>query len=232
MPCDASGGAGADRGAGVLLSAVLTAVMAAGASAAGAGPRIVYTKTFPGSAPDYVNIVVERDGRTSYREAADDEDPLRFQLSASDTEALFALADKLDRFRRPLESGLKVARMGTKTLRYEGSGEAHETSFNYSTDPEAQTLADGFEKIIETERDFIELDRAVHFDTLGVNDALLRVETTWDHRRLVSPAQFYPLLERIFKNESYLHMARERAAKLEDEFKNPPPMKEGAKQTP
>lgn len=217
----------------MLRAAVSLALLAAAALAGeAAGPRIVYTKSFPGSSPDYVKIVVERDGKTTYREAVDDDDPLKFELSKADTDTLFALAEKLDRFRKPLESGLNVARMGTKTFRFEDGGDAHETSFNYTVDPDGQTMADGFEKIIETERDFIELDRTAHFDQLGVNEALLRVETTWDRRRLVSPAQFYPLLERIVKNESYLHMARERAAKLEEEFKNPPPAKEEDKKTP
>lgn len=188
-------------------------------------PRVFYTKSFPGSTPAFVSIAVERDGRVTYKEAPDDDNPLLFRLSEADTTALFDLVAKLDDFARPLESGLKVARMGLKTFRYEAGGSAHEVSFNYSTDLDARTLADGFEKIVETEQDFIKLDRAVHFDTLGVNDALLELETTYDHKRLVSPKQFLALLDRVAKNDSFLHMARERAAKLADVFRNPPPPK-------
>ncbi len=188
-------------------------------------PRVLYTKSFPGSIPAFVSIGVERDGKVIYKEAPDDDNPLRFQLSEADTAALFDLVAKLDDFARPLESGLNVARMGLKTFRYEAAGGAHQVSFNYSTDPDARTLADGFEKIVETERDFIKLDSTVHFDTLGVNEALLDLETTYDHKRLVAPGQFLALLDRVAKNDSFLHMARERAAKLADVFRNPPPPK-------
>ena len=56
------------------------------------------------------------------------------------------------------------------------------------------------------------LDRTAHFEKLGVNDVLLQMQITWEHNRLVAPEQFLPLLDRIAKNESYLHISRERAA--------------------
>jgi hypothetical protein len=45
-----------------------------------------------------------------------------------------------------------------------------------------------------------------------VQNALLLLQTTRDQKRLIAPEQFLPLLDRVVKNESYLHMARERAA--------------------
>ncbi len=198
----------------ILLLAAALPLLAASAPA----PRIVYTKSFPKSVPAYVRIQVERSGDVTYQEAVDDDDPLKFTLSKSDTDMLFDLAQRLGNFTRPLESGLKVARMGDKTLRWEQGDDHHEVTFNYTIDPDGQAIADGFEKIVETEQDYIAVDRTVHFDQLGVNDALLQLETTWDNKRLVAPSQFYPLLNRIVKNESFLHMARERAAKLIEEF--------------
>jgi hypothetical protein len=58
---------------------------------------------------------------------------------------------------------------------------------------------------------------------LGVNQALLRLEAWWDRKRIVAERQFLPLLERIRKNESYLHMARQRAAALADAFRGEAP---------
>ncbi len=44
------------------------------------------------------------------------------------------MAEKLDYFKSPLESGLKVANTGKKTFRYENeNGSSTEVSFNYST---------------------------------------------------------------------------------------------------
>ncbi len=197
-------------------------LVALGSAAASAAPRLYYSKFFKGSTPEYVAIAVERDGQATYQEAKEDDQPIRIQLSASDTQAIFALADKLDRFQRPIESGLKVANMGVKTFRFEDGEERHEIQFNYSQDLNAQALLDWFERIAETEANFIDLDRTAHYDKLGVNDALLQLQISWDHQRVVAPEQFLPLLDRIFNNESYLHVARERAAGLAEAIRKPP----------
>jgi hypothetical protein len=52
-----------------------------------------------------------------------------------------------------------------------------------------------------------------------VQDAILRIEVTRDQKRLVAEQQFLPMLDRVVKNESYLHMARERAAALADSIR-------------
>src|SRR5260221_5678290 len=61
-----------------------------------AEPRLLYTKTFPGSVPAYVSIRVERNGNGEYKDAPDDDRPLKFHLSESDASALFALVEKLN----------------------------------------------------------------------------------------------------------------------------------------
>ena len=58
------------------------------------------------------------------------------------------------------------------------------------------------------------LRRAIRFDKLGVNDAVLRVDTAWTQRRLLGREQFLPLLDRIAKNEGFVNLARDRAARL------------------
>jgi hypothetical protein len=180
----------------------------------GAGPRLVFTKSFPGSVPAYVEISVEKNGSTVYKEAPDDNNPITIQLTQADCDAMFALAEKMEHFAHPIEANLKVAFMGKKTFRWDdGSANAgHQVEFNYSLDPNAQALLDWFERIAETERGYIELERTVKYDKLGVQNALLLLQTTRDQKRLIAPEQFLPLLDRVVKNESYLHMARERAA--------------------
>jgi len=69
------------------------------------------------------------------------------------------------------------------------------------------------------------LERAVKFDKLGINQALLQLQITAERNRLVAPKQFLPLLDRIVKNESVMHMSRDRAANLADSFRNPPAAK-------
>jgi hypothetical protein len=190
-------------------------------SIATAAPRLFYSKYFKGSVPEYVAITVERDGKATYQEAREDENPIRIQLSASDAQTLFELADKLDRFQRPLEAGLKVANMGIKTFTFVDGAERHEIQFNYSQDEDAKALQDWFERITETEGHFVNLDRTVHYDKLGVNDVLLQLQITFDRGRIVAPEQFLPLLDRIVKNESFLHISRERAAGLAETIRRP-----------
>ncbi len=185
---------------------------------AASAPRLFYSKSFPGSVPPYVAISVEKSGGCEYRETPDEE-PLKFQLSEAETSELFTLADRLDNFKRPLESGLKVAKMGVKTFRFEDGQAKSEVQFNFTEDVDGRALHDWFERIAETEQHLINLERAAKYDKLGVNKALLQLEASYDRKRLVSMAQFLPMLDRIAKNETYLHMARTRAAGLADSIR-------------
>ncbi len=192
---------------------LVTLILCAAAAFAGDTGRIVYTKSFPGSSPAYVFIALERNGEVSYKEDPDD-DPEKFQLEQHSTDVMFDLAAQLDHFKRPLESGLKVANMGAKTFRWEDGNTKNAQTFNYSLDESAKALHDWFEAITETERLFAELKRAARHDKLGVHEALINVESCWVQRRLMGADQFLPLLDQIAQNEIYLHMARQRAAML------------------
>jgi hypothetical protein len=186
-------------------------------------PRIVYIKTFPGSVPAFVSVELHKTGQAIYKEAPDDEQPVDFKMSAEDAAQIFSLVDKLEKFKRPLESNLKVANMGVKTFRFEDGSAKNEVKFNYSLDEDARVLADWFERITETQRLHFDLERTAKFDRLGVNKTLLQIQSAFERNRLVGPDRFLPLLDRVAKNDSYLHMARERAASLADAFRNPKP---------
>ena len=186
--------------------------------------KLIFMKTFPGSTPAWVKIVIEKNGQAVYSEAPDDPQPLTFKLTETETGAMFGLAEKLGWFTRTIESGLPVARMGDKVFRYEGEGKAQEQKFNYSSDLDAQALADWFERISESERYLLELERSARFDKLGVNRVILQIQAAYERKRLVAVDQFLKWLDRVTKNESYLNMARERAARLAETFRNPGPV--------
>lgn len=183
-------------------------------------PRLFFSKSFPGSTPAYVEIAIERNGSALYKEAADDDQPIKFQIGESDTSAIFGLADKLGHFNHPLEAPIKVAFMGMKTFRFEAGPEKQEVKFNYSEDLDAQALLDWFERISETEQHLINLERTVKYDKLGVNEALLLLQISYERKRLVAPQQLLPLLDRVVKNDSYMHMARERAAGIAEAIRS------------
>ena len=184
-----------------------------------ASAKVSYTRAFPGSVPEWFCVEIDRTGNLEYKESPTDDQPLKAQLPDSDVATLFGMAEKLGYFKSPLESGLKVANTGKKTFRYDdGAGKPVEVSFNYSLNTTAQQLQDRFEQIGESERAYVELDRAVHYDHLGINDALAEVETLWLNKQLAAPKQFIPLLDRITTRETLMHLVRDRAARLKDEF--------------
>ncbi len=189
------------------------------AALAFADPRIVYTKSFPGSDPAYVEIAIDSAGAVSYKEAADDDDPELFKLGPASREQIFELAGRLNHFSHPIESGLKVANMGVKMFRWEDGDEKHEVKFNYSLDQDAKDLHEWFERITESERLLAILRRAVRHDKLGVNEAIINVQACWQRRQLVAPDQFLPLLDQVAKNDIYMHMSRERAAELAEQIR-------------
>jgi hypothetical protein len=186
-------------------------------------PRLFYSKSFPGSNPAYVQVTVEPDGQTEYREAPDDELPIKFKLSEQETTEVFGLAEKLDWFKRPVESGLKVAFMGNKTFRMERGSEKHEVQFNYSEDPSARSLWEWFERMTESAQHRVNLDRAAKYDKLGVFKALSQLGAAIEGKRVVGLDQFLPTLDRIIKNESYMHTARVRASEIAEFIRNGKP---------
>jgi hypothetical protein len=183
-------------------------------------PQIFFSKSFPGSKPEYFEITLYTAGKASYRESPDDGDPLRFELPANETREIFALAEKLKFFQKPLETpGVRMAKMGLKTLRYRGAQNG-ETQFNYSENADARALVDWFERIGETARYRSDLERAAQFDRLGVNKALLLFETSLDHNRAVAPEQLLPILDKIANGAGYLHIAQARAAALAERIRS------------
>jgi hypothetical protein len=207
----------------ILLFLTTSLLVAAGPSGPSASPRLTFSKSFPGSLPAWEEIVVDKNGAGQYKDDPKDDDPLKFQLTADEAGQMFSLADKMDHFGRPLESHLKVANMGMKTFRYEADGASPgEVKFNYTEDVDGKALADWFERIADTERGLIQLETAVKFDKLGAQDAILKIEIIWNQKRLVGPEQFLPMLDRVAKNESFLHISRERAAGLADSIRGIP----------
>jgi hypothetical protein len=196
-------------------------LMLAAAGWGAGGPRLFYSRSFPGSTPAYIQVTVEKTGEVEYREAVDDDLPLKYKLNDGDTGAIFGLAEKLDYFKHPLEAPVKVAFMGTKTFRYEDGGKQTEVKFNYSQDVTAQTLLDWFERLAETAQLRISVERAAKYDHLGLMKALLGLEASLDRARVADAEQFLPLLDRIAANETYMHTARARAAEIAEIIRGP-----------
>ena len=199
------------------------ALLLAASLQAADGPRLFFSKSFPGSVPAYFQVGVDRAGNVEYREAPDEEAPLIFRLADAETQEVFGLAEKLEFFRRPIESRLKVAFTGAKIFRYENGSQKTEVKFNFSEDPNARDLLDWFERMAESAMRRIELERTAKYDRLGVVKALLLLQSAMENKRVLGPEQYLPILDRIAKNQSYMHTAQERAASLADSIRSPKP---------
>ena len=186
----------------------------AGSLVAQDAQRFFYSKSFPGSVPAYVQVTLQKNGEAVYKESPDDELPLTFKLTEAESTEVFRLVEKLDYFRHPIESGLKVAFLGTKTFRLENGAEKREVQFNYSEDPNAGLLWDWCERMAESAEHRIALERAAKYDKLGVVKALNLLGSAIERKRVVGLEQYLPTLDRIIKNESYMHTARARASEI------------------
>jgi hypothetical protein len=170
-----------------------------------------------------LEITLEANGDAAYREAVDDDLPVKFHLNDAEIHEVFGLADKLDHFTRPLESPVKVAFMGTKTFRWENRDEKNEVKFNYSEDLSARALQDWFERMAESAENRIDLERAAKYDRLGLMNALNLLASAYERKRLVAVDQFLPMLDRIANNENYMHAARATAAELAEAIRKAQP---------
>jgi hypothetical protein len=81
-------------------------------------------------------------------------------------------------------------------------------------------LQDWFERMAESAQRGIELERSVKYDRLGVVNALLQLQISMDKKRVVGAEQYLPMLDRVIKNESFMHTARERASEIAEAIRS------------
>ena len=74
-------------------------------------PKVLYTKSFPGSVPAYVSVELLKNGQAIYKEAPDDENPVDFKVVAR-------------RYERDLRSGRQVGSLQA-AARIEPEGRQH-----------------------------------------------------------------------------------------------------------
>ncbi len=198
---------------------LLTALWAAALLGAD-GEKLFFSRNFPGSVPEYFDVTVQTDGKVIYREALDDELPIEFQAPESDISRLFEISEKLGYFEHPFAAPKrKTAFTGDKILRYtKAAGDDSQVEFVFVNDESVAELVSWFLRVAETEQHRINIERAIQFDRLGVNKAILQFHASFDRGRVVAPRQFLPLLQNIAKDMKVVHVARSRAAGLAEQI--------------
>jgi hypothetical protein len=179
--------------------------------------KLTYSRTFKGSTPEYLLIVVDSRGSGSCEERRLDEapSPRAFQVSAGTTRHLFALAGELHYFQSvDLDSHRKVANLGEKTLEYQQGREVNRVVFNHTENRVATELVDIFEKVGTVERHVSSLEFQMKYDPLSLSRELLQIQIELNNKSLVEPALMVPTLERIANNSRFLHLAQVRAQEI------------------
>lgn len=203
-----------------LLTGLLLATLWTAALLGSDGDKLFFSRDFPGSVPEYFDVTVQRDGKVIYREALDDELPLEFQAPDADVSRLFEISEQLGYFQQPFPPPKrKTAFTGNKILRYaKAAGASGEVKFVAVDDLAAQELTDWFLRVADTEWHRINMERAMQFDRLGVNKAILQFHSAFDRGRIVAPRQFLPLLQSISNDMKVVHLARSRASGLAEQI--------------
>ena len=187
------------------------------------GATITYRRVFKGSSPEFIEIKVNDQGKSTFdiRQLEEDADAEPFEVSAAVQKRIFDLAAELKYFAvADLDVQKKIANLGKKTLRYENGAEMHETSFNYTLNPSATQLMQIFEGLARQQQDLVLLQRQAKFDRLGVNDALMQFESDMDHRLLPEPERLLPILDQIAADSHFVEIARSRARALAERIRN------------
>ncbi len=185
--------------------------------AASVPAKLTYSRTFKGSTPEYLAIIVDSKGSGTYEGHKLDEarSPRPIQLSPGTTERIFTLAGQLHNFQSvDLESHKKVANLGEKTFTYQQGDGVNRVVFNYTENRIARELVDLLEAVGMVEEHIAALEFDMKYDPLGLSQELLQIQTELNNKSLVDPEMLIPTLEKIAHGSRFLHLAQVRAQQI------------------
>lgn len=209
----------------LLVSFFLLPLLFPGGFAQAAPAKLTFRRLFPSSTPELIEISVRDDSDAAtyeIRQLSDDPGASPFQVGAPLRAKMFALAADLHHFQNlDLDVHRKIANLGEKTFSWEQGSEKHEVKFNYTLNPSAAQLLQIFEGLARQQEHFDLLTRRLRYDRLGINDALLDLESDLNRGLLPEPERLVPLLDQIGADEKLVQIARERARNLADRIRHP-----------
>jgi hypothetical protein len=198
-----------------------------GAATAWAGANggvFTYRRVFKGSTPEFIEIKIPETGdRATYeiRQMDEDAGSAPFELTAALRAKIFELVSQLNHFKGlDLDVHRKIANLGEKTFRWDGSGENYEVKFNYTLNSSATQLLQICEGLARQQELIDLLERRIRYDRLGVNDALLQLENDVNKGVLPEPQRTLPLLDQIAGDSRFVEIARQRARALAERVRH------------
>lgn len=210
----------------LLLSVFLLIPLAASAipQAKPSGNWFTYRRVFKSSVPEFIEIRIQQNTNTATYEIRQlDEDPgaTPFEISPALRGRIFQLVADLHYFKGlDLDVHRKIANLGEKTFRWDDGTQSNTVKFNYTLNGDATQLLQICEGLARQEELLDLLQRRMKYDRLGINDALLQFETSFDKGELPEPQRALPLLDQIAGDDHFVDIARARARALAERLRH------------
>lgn len=186
--------------------------------------RVTYTRSFQGSVPAFIEIVVSQNGAASVtvrQHDADAPQSLPFTAAPATVQDIFAKAAALHDFATPtLASKQKVAYTGAKELAFDDATHHAAQQFNFTTVRPAAELEARFEQMGVTANDALNLERAMRFQPLDVLGVLEQIQQDQSGGQLGEPQIIEPELKAALANPALMDAAHRRARALLEAIAN------------
>jgi hypothetical protein len=184
---------------------------------------ISFSLNFPGANPSHYEIIVPKDGPSSYssngkindQSDAADAAPMEFSLSDATRAQVFDLAKRASYFAGKVDTGRKnIANTGEKTLAYKDASHNSHATYNYSTIPAIQQLTSIFQGLSTA----LECGRRLTFfhkyQKLALDDELKSMEELNRESMLGDLQAIAPILKSVADDHSVMNVSRARALRL------------------
>jgi hypothetical protein len=183
-----------------------------------------YRRIFKSSVPEFIEIKVPFSGPAASFEIRQlDEDPgaSSFEITPTLHAKIYSLIAELGYFKGlDLDVHRKIANLGEKTFRWEKGSETYTVNFNYTLNTAATQLLQICEGLARQQELLELLQRRMKYDRLGVNDALMQLETDLDKAILPEPMRALALLDQIAADSRFVEIARQRARTLAERIRH------------
>jgi hypothetical protein len=190
----------------------------------GPGGVFTYRRIFKSSVPEFIEIKIPENGGNAtfeIRQLDEDSGASPFEVSPALRAKIFELIGQLSNFKGvDLDVHRKIANLGEKTFQWSRGTESYEVKFNYTLNSSATQLLQICEGLARQQELLELLQRRMKYDRLGVNDALMELESDINKAILPEPMRALPLLDQIAADSRFVEIARQRARTLAERIRH------------
>jgi hypothetical protein len=193
-------------------------------SAAPSGGVFTYRRVFKSSVPEFIEIKIPQNsnaGSYEIRQLDDEAGAAPFEVSEALRSKIMQLVGQLHYFKGlDLDVHRKIANLGEKTFQWQNGAESYEVKFNYTLNSSAMQLLQICEGLARQQELAELLLRRMKYDRLGVNDALLQLDSDLSKGVLPEPQRLLPLLDQIADDSRFVDIARQRSRALAERIRH------------